>query len=65
MTGALVIAALVVLPAALLWLGSRIEPRGVDREEELRRGVELSFLPFGRQPTEPVDAESARVGRPF
>ena len=50
---------------ALIRLASRIPPRSIDRDEELRRGAELSFLPFGRQPTEPVDAESARVGRPF
>ncbi|MEW6269553.1 MAG: hypothetical protein AB1689_09690 [Thermodesulfobacteriota bacterium] len=63
--GPLVIAGIVALPLALVWLARRIPPREVDREAELRRGAELSFLPFGRQPTEPIDAERARVGRPF
>jgi hypothetical protein len=61
----LVFIALGAFALALIRLGSRIPPRPIDRDEELRRGAELSFLPFGRQPTEPVDAESARVGRPF
>ena len=47
------------------WLGSRITPRGVGRDEALRRGVELQLFPFGRQPTEPVDQDLARRGRPF
>jgi hypothetical protein len=61
----LVVVGLLVFVAGLIRLGSRIPPRRFDRDEELRRGAELSFLPFGRQPTEPVDAESVRVGRPF
>jgi hypothetical protein len=61
----LVIAALVVLALGLIRLGSRIRPLEVDRDEALRRGAELSFLPFGRQPTEPVDADDVRAGRPF
>lgn len=61
----LVFAGLIAFAVGLIRLGSRIPPRQLDRDEELRRGAELSFLPFGRQPTEPVDAESARVGRPF
>lgn len=61
----LVFCGFVVFALGLIRLGSRITPRSVDREEELRRGAELSFLPFGRQPTEPVDAESVRMGRPF
>jgi hypothetical protein len=63
--GPIVIAGILALPLALLWLARRIPPRKVDRDEQLRRGAELSFLPFGRQPTEPVDAERARRGRPF
>ncbi|HEY8517176.1 MAG TPA: hypothetical protein VIS07_16835 [Candidatus Binatia bacterium] len=58
-------AGFVALPLGLLWLARQIPPRPVDREVELWRGAERSLLPFGRQPTEPVDAESARVGRPF
>jgi hypothetical protein len=50
---------------ALIRLGSRIPPRSIDRDDEMRRGAERSFLPFGRQPTEPVDADRARTGRPF
>ena len=61
----LVIAALVVFALALIRLGSRIRPLEVDRDEALRRGAERSFLPFGRQPTEPVDADDVRTGRPF
>jgi hypothetical protein len=61
----LVVTGLIVFTVGLIRLGSRITPRSFDRDEELRRGAELGFLPFGRQPTEPVDAESARVGRPF
>jgi len=61
----IVILALVAFVAGLIRLGSRIPPRGLDRDEALRRGAELSFLPFGRQPTEPVHAEDARSGRPF
>jgi hypothetical protein len=63
--GPLVIAGIVALPVLLVWLGSRIPPRRIDPDDELRRGAELSFLPFGRQPTEPVDAQRAREGRPF
>ncbi|MBM4243981.1 MAG: hypothetical protein FJ148_09220 [Deltaproteobacteria bacterium] len=63
--GPLIVAGLVAFAIGLIRLGSRIPPRAFDRDHELRRGAELSFLPFGRQPTEPVDAESARVGRPF
>jgi len=61
----IVILGLVVFAIGLIRLGSRIQPLEVDRDEALRRGAELSFLPFGRQPTEPVDAERARSGRPF
>ena len=63
--GPLVIAGLIAFAIGLIRLGRSIPPRSVDRDEALRRGAELSFLPFGRQPTEPVDAEQARVGRPF
>ena len=63
--GPIVIAGLIVFAVGLIRLGSRIRPLEVDRDEALRRGAELSFLPFGRQPTEPVDAERARAGRPF
>jgi hypothetical protein len=63
--GPLVIAGIVALPILLVWLGSRIPPRSIDRDDELRRGAERAFLPFGRQPTEPVDAERIREGRPF
>jgi hypothetical protein len=62
---ALVMAGLVAFVLGVIRLGSRIPPRPIDRDEALRRGAELSFLPFGRQPTEPVDAERARTGRPF
>lgn len=61
----LVVAGLVLFVAGLIRLGSRIPPRTFDRDEELRRGAELGFLPFGRQPTEPVDADRVRTGRPF
>jgi hypothetical protein len=60
-----VIAGLIAFVVGLVRLGSRIPPRSVDRDEELRRGAERGFLPFGRQPTEPVDAENVRAGRPF
>lgn len=63
--GPIVIAGLIVFAIGMYRLGRSIPPRSVDRDEALRRGAELSFLPFGRQPTEPVDAEQARVGRPF
>lgn len=63
--GPVVVAGLIAFAIGLIRLGSRIPPRAVDRDEELRRGAELSFLPFGRQPTEPVDAQRVRVGRPF
>jgi hypothetical protein len=62
---AIVIAGLVAFTVGLIRLGSRIRPLGVDRDEALRRGAERSFLPFGRQPTEPVDADDVRTGRPF
>jgi hypothetical protein len=62
---ALSIAGLIAFGAGMLLLGSKIPPREIDRDEALRRGAELSFLPFGRQATEPVDAERARIGRPF
>lgn len=62
---ALSIAGLIAFGAGMILLGSKITPREIDRDEALRRGAELSFLPFGRQPTEPVDAERARIGRPF
>lgn len=65
MLGPLLLAGIVALPLALYWLGRRIPPRNIDRDEALRRGAELSFLPFGRQPTEPVDAPRVREGRPF
>lgn len=61
----LVLAGLIAFAIALARLGKSIPPRTIDRDEALRRGAERSFLPFGRQPTEPVDAERARVGRPF
>ena len=63
--GPLVVAGLVAFAVGLIRLGSRIQPRSFDRDEGLRRGAEFGFLPFGRQPTEPVDAENVRVGRPF
>ncbi len=63
--GPLVILGLIAFAAGLIRLGRSIPPRAVDRDEALQRGAEFSFLPFGRQPTEPVDAERARVGRPF
>jgi hypothetical protein len=63
--GPLVIAGLIAFAIGMIRLGRSIPPRPVDRDEALRRGAELSFLPFGRQPTEPVDADRARVGRPF
>ena len=56
---------LALLAVALVWLGSRIDPRGLGRDEAFRRGAEMQMFPFGRQPTEPVDAERARAGRPF
>ncbi len=65
MLGPLVLVGLVALPIGLAWLARRIPPREIDRDEALRRGAELSFLPFGRQPTEPVDAPKIREGRPF
>ena len=65
MSGLLAIAILVFFFGAILWLGSRIRPRGEGREEIRPRGDELWLFPFGRQPTEPVDAERARAGRPF
>ncbi|HZR79794.1 MAG TPA: hypothetical protein VFD92_01770 [Candidatus Binatia bacterium] len=65
MSGPLAIAALLGLFAAVVALGSRIPPRGLGRDEVLRRGAELPLFPFGRQPTEPIDAERARSGRYF
>lgn len=67
MTGVLAIAVLVSFFGAILWLGSHIRPRGEGRDHnEVRpRADELWLFPFGRQPTEPVDAERARAGRPF
>ena len=65
MAGLLTIAVLVSFVGAILWLGSRIRPRGEECQEIRRRGDELWLFPFGRQPTEPVDAERARAGRPF
>lgn len=59
------LALLALFAVALVWLGSRIDPRGLGRDEAFRRGAELQLFPFGRQPTEPVDAEQARSGRPF
>jgi hypothetical protein len=61
----LVILAGLALCAGLAWLGSRIPPRRLSRDEIFRRGAELPLFPFGRQPTEPVDAERIRNGRPF
>jgi hypothetical protein len=63
--GPIVIAGLALFTLGMIRLGSRIPPREVDRDEALQRGAELSFLPFGRQPTEPVDADKVRAGRPF
>jgi len=65
LAGPLVIAGLIAFAIALARLGRSIPPRAVDRDEALQRGAERSFLPFGRQTTEPVDAERARIGRPF
>ena len=53
------------LLGGLAWLGSRIPPRNLGRDEVLWLGAERALFPFGRQPTEPVDAESIRRGRPF
>ncbi len=65
MGGAIAIAALLGFFAAVLCLGSRIAPRGLGRDEALRRGAELPLFPFGRQPTEPLGAEEARAARYF
>lgn len=65
MSGVLAIAVLLAFFGAILRLGSRIHPRGEGRDEAWRRGAELPLFPFGRQPTEPVDAERVRAGRPF
>jgi len=59
------ILSLALLAFGLIWLGSRIRPRGLGRDEAFRRGAELQLFPFGRQPTEPVDAERMRSGRFF
>jgi hypothetical protein len=61
----LIVLAGVALCAGLLWLGSRIPPRQVSRDEMFRLGAELPLFPFGRQPTEPIDADRIRAGRPF
>lgn len=63
--GLLVISGLVVLLLGLIRLGSRIRPKNLGPDEHFRRGAELPLFPFGKQPTEPVDAERARTGRPF
>jgi hypothetical protein len=62
MSGPLAIAALVGFLVAVLELGRRIPPRGA---AETRHGADLPLFPFGRQPTEPIDAERARGGRYF
>lgn len=65
MRGLIAIAGLLGFFAAVLALGSRIAPRGIGRDESDRRGAELPLFPFGRQPTEPLDADRARDGRYF
>jgi len=65
MGGAIAIAALLAFYAAVVLLGSRISPRGLGRDEAHRRGAELPLFPFGRQWTEPLDAERMRAGRYF
>lgn len=66
MIGVLFIATLLGGFLGVLWLGSRIEPRGAG-EPSRGDGVvpDWPLFPFGRQPVEPIDAEQIRVGRPF
>jgi hypothetical protein len=71
-SGPIAIAVLVGLCAGLMELGRRIPPHRREDDAGDRTGErgearcdELWLFPFGRQPTEPVDAERARTARRY
>jgi hypothetical protein len=64
MSGPIAIAVLVGFFAGMMALGRRIPPRSRD-DTGARRCDDVWLFPFGRQPTEPIDAERARTGRAF